>query len=146
MKNFRFYPWQRHCLKLLFLYCKRWITYQKIGKGLPRVVGSSPLKRKESRDGAPAMAQSICQGEKRGSVTPLGQGMRHDLPQDHPPPPWGGDYGGHGLEAKPGSPRAEFRTCTRLQQGIRSSYTGKGLLQPRKLPGQFYLDWVLHIF
>lgn len=42
------------------------VILQKIGKGLPRVVGSSPWKRKKSREEAPPKAWTSAK-EKRGA-------------------------------------------------------------------------------
>lgn len=127
---------------------KIWLTPQKIGKRLPRVVGSSPLKRKESREVAPPRAQSICQGEKRGSINPLGHRMRHILAPGTITPA----LLSSGLrKPRSGSKtrlsyREELRTCTKLWRCTRSFYTGKGLFQPRKLPGQFNVCCIFHVF
>lgn len=100
-----------------------------------RVVGSSPLKRKHSREGEPPRAQSNCQAEKRGSVNPLKCRVRHILvPRTLIPA-----LPSSGLKQQRGGSKTRLssRELTQLWQCARSFYTGRGGISTSSFQGSF---------
>lgn len=104
-----------------------------------RVMGSSPLKSKQSREGEPPRAQSNCQAEKRGSVNPLKCRIRHILVLSTLTPvlPSSGLKQLRGESKTRLSNREEFRTFTQLWWHARSFYTGRGGISTNSFQGSF---------